>query len=42
VALELGPRAGERFFVDPATVGVIGSQRGVRVLSKWNEPVPRI
>jgi len=41
VALELGPRAGARFFVDPATIGVIGSQRGVRTLTKWNEPVPR-
>jgi broad specificity phosphatase PhoE len=42
VALELGPRAGARFFVDPATIGVIGSQRGVRTLTKWNEPAPRI
>lgn len=39
VALELGPRAGARFYVDPATIGVIGSQRGVRALTKWNEPV---
>lgn len=42
VALELGPGAGARFFVDPATIGVIGSQRGERVLTKWNEPVPRL
>ncbi len=42
VALELGPRAGARFFVDPATIGVIGSQRGVRTLTKWNESAPRI
>jgi broad specificity phosphatase PhoE len=41
VALELGPRAGARFFVDPATIGVIGSQRGVRTLTRWNEPVAR-
>lgn len=42
VALELGPRCGERFIVDPATIGVIGSQRGVRALTRWNEPVPRM
>jgi probable phosphoglycerate mutase len=38
VALELGPRAGERFVLDPATIGVIGSWRGVRAIIRWNEP----
>jgi len=42
VALELGPRAGTRFFVDPATIGVVGSQRGERTLTRWNEPPSRI
>jgi probable phosphoglycerate mutase len=45
VALELGPRAGERFVLDPSTVCVIGSWRGVRAILRWNEPphptVPR-
>jgi probable phosphoglycerate mutase len=38
VALELGPRAGERFVLDPATISVIGSWRGVRAILRWNEP----
>jgi probable phosphoglycerate mutase len=37
VALELGPRAGERFILDPATIGVISSWRGVRAIARWNE-----
>jgi broad specificity phosphatase PhoE len=43
VALELGPRAGERFVLDPATISVIGSWRGVRAILRWNEPaVPQV
>jgi probable phosphoglycerate mutase len=38
VALELGPRAGERFVLDPATISVVGSWRGVRAILRWNEP----
>ncbi len=45
VALELGPRAGERFVLDPSTICVVGSWRGVRAILRWNEPglpvVPR-
>lgn len=39
VALELGPRAGARFIIDPATISVIGSERLTRALARWNEPV---
>jgi probable phosphoglycerate mutase len=43
VALELGPRAGERFVLDPATICVIGSWRGVRAIVRWNElPQPLV
>jgi broad specificity phosphatase PhoE len=38
-ALELGPRAGARFVLDPATIGVIGSEHSTRALSRWNEDV---
>jgi broad specificity phosphatase PhoE len=38
VALELGPRAGERFLLDPSTISVISSWRGVRAIARWNEP----
>jgi probable phosphoglycerate mutase len=41
VTLELGPRAGARFFLDPATIGVIGSERGVRALFRWNQSIAR-
>jgi probable phosphoglycerate mutase len=41
VALELGPRAGERFILDPATIGVISTWRGVRAIARWNE-TPRL
>lgn len=41
VALELGPRAGERFVLDPATISVISSWRGVRAIARWNEPGTR-
>jgi broad specificity phosphatase PhoE len=40
VALELGPHAGARFALDPAAISVIGSERGVRALTHWNEPAP--
>jgi broad specificity phosphatase PhoE len=39
VGLELGPREGRRFALDPATISVIGSERGVRALTRWNEHV---
>jgi broad specificity phosphatase PhoE len=39
VALELGPRAGARFALDPTTISVIGSEHGVRAVSRWNEHV---
>jgi broad specificity phosphatase PhoE len=43
VALELGPRAGERFVLDPSTISVIGSWRGVRAILRWNEsPHPTV
>jgi probable phosphoglycerate mutase len=41
-ALELGPRAGERFSLDPATISVLGSERETRTILRWNEPVPLI
>jgi broad specificity phosphatase PhoE len=41
VALSLGPRAGAHFVLDPATVSVIGNERGVRALRRWNE-TPRL
>ncbi|MGZ4757021.1 MAG: histidine phosphatase family protein [Acidimicrobiia bacterium] len=40
VALELGPRAGARFALDPATVSVIGSEHRTRALARWNERAP--
>ena len=39
VALELGPRAGARFVLDPATISVIGTERTTRALTRWNESV---
>jgi probable phosphoglycerate mutase len=41
-ALELGPRAGARFLLDPATICVIGSEHRVRSLRRWNEDVTPI
>ena len=38
-ALELGPEAGARFGLDPATISVIGSERQTRALVRWNEHV---
>lgn len=40
VALELGPGAGARFLLDPATVSVIGAERATRGLARWNESAP--
>jgi probable phosphoglycerate mutase len=37
VALSFGPRAGAQFVLDPATISVIGNERGVRALRRWNE-----
>jgi broad specificity phosphatase PhoE len=37
VALSFGPRAGAHFVLDPATISVIGNERGVRALRRWNE-----
>ncbi len=42
VALGLGPRAGARFVLDPATISVIGMERKTRALTRWNEPAPRL
>ena len=42
VALELGPRAGARFVLDPATISVIGTERETRALTRWNEPTTRL
>jgi broad specificity phosphatase PhoE len=36
VALELGPLAGARFALDPATISVVGSEREARALRAWN------
>lgn len=36
VALGLTPEAGARFALDPATVGVLGSEHGLRALRRWN------
>lgn len=38
-ALELGPRSGAHFALDPATISVIGSEHGARALIRWNEHV---
>jgi len=38
VALELGPSAGARFVLDPATISIIGTERQTRSLRLWNEP----
>ena len=36
VALGLGPVAGARFALDPATIGVVGSEHDARALRAWN------
>jgi broad specificity phosphatase PhoE len=36
VALELGPGAGARLVLDPATISVVGSEHGLRALRAWN------
>jgi broad specificity phosphatase PhoE len=41
-ALQLGPRAGARFVLDPATISVIGAEHEVRTLLRWNEDVAPI
>ena len=38
-ALELGPEAGARFSLDPATISVIGSERDTRAVVRWNDHV---
>ena len=38
LALELDPRDGARFALDPATVNVIGTENGLRALRHWNAP----
>lgn len=40
VALELGPLAGARFALDPAAIGVVGSERDARALRAWNTRSP--
>ena len=37
VALELDPGAGARFALDPATINIVGDERGERALRAWNE-----
>jgi len=39
VALDLDPACGARLMLDPAHVSVIGHEREVRALRRWNEPV---
>jgi probable phosphoglycerate mutase len=39
VALGLGPAAGARFMLDPATVSVIGTEHEVRALRVWNRGI---
>jgi probable phosphoglycerate mutase len=41
-ALGLGPEVGARFSLDPATISVLGSEREIRTVLRWNEPVPLI
>jgi probable phosphoglycerate mutase len=41
-ALGLGPEAGARFSLDPATISVLGSERETRTVRRWNEPVPLV
>jgi probable phosphoglycerate mutase len=36
VALELDPRDGARFTLDTATINVVGTENGLRALSRWN------
>jgi probable phosphoglycerate mutase len=38
VALDLDPACGARFILDPAHFSVIGHEREVRALRRWNEP----
>ncbi len=42
VALGLGPRAGARFMLDPATVSIIGNEHEVRALRVWNRGIDPI
>ena len=37
IALELDPGAGARFALDPATINIVGDERGERALRAWNE-----
>jgi len=39
VSLDLDPRAGARLLLDPATIGVLGSEHNVRALRTWNTKV---
>ena len=38
-ALELGPHAGARFALDPATINIVGSEHEERALLTWNARV---
>lgn len=38
VALELDPRAGARFALDPARIGIVGSEHDEPALRQWNAP----
>jgi probable phosphoglycerate mutase len=40
-ALDLDPACGARLILEPAHVSVIGYERDVRALRRWNEPVGR-
>ena len=33
---ELDPREGRRFLLDPATVGILGWEHGMRAVARWN------
>jgi broad specificity phosphatase PhoE len=38
VALQLDPRAGARFALDPARIGIVGSEHDEPALRQWNAP----
>ena len=38
--LELAPVEGRRFLLDTATLCLLGHERGVRAVRRWNEPPP--
>ena len=40
VALELAPDAGAHLLLEPATISVVGSEREVRALRRWNSAPP--